>query len=83
MPARRIVPFAVLTGLALASCSAFAGFAPPDSCPSLPGQGITSNAPHDGTTGASGTSATSNGTGSTIDPTAPPCRPAPPKAPKT
>jgi hypothetical protein len=80
MPVRRFVPIVMLAGLALAGCSAFTDV--PESCPAAPGQGITSNAPQDGTTGASGTSATSNGLGSTIDPTAPPCRPAP-RAPKT
>ena len=72
MPAARI---ALALGLmSLAGCASFSGLGPPPSCPDAPGTGITSNAPHDGTTGASGTSSTSNGTGSTIDPTAPPCR---------
>jgi hypothetical protein len=86
MPAYRIAPIAVALTLvgasvALASCGGLTDF--PESCPARPGEGITSNAPQDGTTGASGTSATSNGTGSTIDPTAPPCQPVPPKKPKS
>lgn len=62
-----------LLGADLAACSTSPNDLRPDFCADTPAKGVTSNAPHDGTTGASGVSSTSNGTGSTIDPTAPDC----------
>jgi hypothetical protein len=67
-----IAAFALL-GAGLAACSTSSNGPRADACADAAARGVTSNAPHDGTTGASGVSTTSNGTGSTIDPTAPPC----------